>query len=444
VTGFDIVIGNPPYVKEATNKAAFDGLKSHLIYQGKMDLWYIFGYLSMNLAKDETGISCVIATNNWVTNDGASKFRNYILQNSKLIKFDDFGDFKVFVSAGIQTMIYLLKRSSDIKKYQVKYSRIKNSGIKRELVLDFLSSEYDFENENWKKRLIEFCSEEYIDKYISFENSSVLEKMIAAANFKFRDEEIFSGIDVLQDFVTKNHLTKISDDSVKVGAGIFVIRDGELDFTTWNENEKRKIKPFYTTSEINRYLSVKNNNYWIIYSDRELFQNIDDYPNIKRHLLKFKQIMTSVNAPFGLHRSREESIFKGDKILSIRKCSEPSFILADFDTYVSRAFLIIQTNRINLKFATAILNSKAIKYWLRVKGKMQGNNYQIDKEPLLNIPLIVPKDTIQFEILVDQILLARENDSDCVITDLEGKIDKHVYKLYNLTENEIKLIESSI
>ncbi|PIZ05843.1 MAG: restriction endonuclease subunit M, partial [Flavobacteriales bacterium CG_4_10_14_0_8_um_filter_32_5] len=41
--GFDAVIGNPPYIKEYTNRQAFDGLHAHYCYQGKMDLWYFFG-----------------------------------------------------------------------------------------------------------------------------------------------------------------------------------------------------------------------------------------------------------------------------------------------------------------------------------------------------------------------------------------------------------------
>ena len=41
--GFDVVIGNPPYIKEAINKNAFDGLRKSDCYQGKMDLWYLFG-----------------------------------------------------------------------------------------------------------------------------------------------------------------------------------------------------------------------------------------------------------------------------------------------------------------------------------------------------------------------------------------------------------------
>ena len=75
--GFDVIIGNPPYVKEATNKNAFDGLHDDKCYQGKMDLWYFFGSLAIEIIKKEEGLIGYIAPNNWITNDGASKFREY-------------------------------------------------------------------------------------------------------------------------------------------------------------------------------------------------------------------------------------------------------------------------------------------------------------------------------------------------------------------------------
>jgi len=74
--GFDIVVGNPPYVKEDIGKNAFNGLHQHLCYQGKMDLWYFFGWLALTISKKEFAYISFIAPNNWITNDGASKFRN--------------------------------------------------------------------------------------------------------------------------------------------------------------------------------------------------------------------------------------------------------------------------------------------------------------------------------------------------------------------------------
>ncbi len=107
--GFDCIIGNPPYIKEFVNKSAFDGLHSSPYYQGKMDIWTMFACMSIDLLKDNSTMS-FIAPNNWVTNAGASIFRDKILNEGELITFIDFGDYKVFEDAGIQTMIYVFKK----------------------------------------------------------------------------------------------------------------------------------------------------------------------------------------------------------------------------------------------------------------------------------------------------------------------------------------------
>src|SRR3989338_8880334 len=65
--GFDVVIGNPPYIKEFVSKDAFDELHSNPYYQGKMDIWTMFACMSIDLLK-ENGLLGFIAPNNWVTN----------------------------------------------------------------------------------------------------------------------------------------------------------------------------------------------------------------------------------------------------------------------------------------------------------------------------------------------------------------------------------------
>lgn len=74
---------------------------------------------------------------------------------------------------------------------------------------------------------------------------------------------------------------------------------------------------------------------------------------------------------------------------------------------------------------------------------MQGNNYQIDKEPLLNIPISVVTEGLQKPIinLVDQILNAKNANPQVNTIVLEREIDQRVYKLYDLTDKEIKIVE---
>ena len=75
---------------------------------------------------------------------------------------------------------------------------------------------------------------------------------------------------------------------------------------------------------------------------------------------------------------------------------------------------------------------------------MQGTNYQIDKEPLLAIPLTMPAFEQQAPVieLVNQILDIKHTDPVADISALENEIDQLVYALYGLTEEEIATVEN--
>ena len=174
---------------------------------------------------------------------------------------------------------------------------------------------------------------------------------------------------------------------------------------------------------------------------------MNDFPILKSHIDQFKTILTSDNKPYGLHRSRNECFFKGEKIISQRKCPVyPIFSYCNFDSYITQTYFIIQTARWNMKFLTGILNSKLIAFWLKHKGKMQGSNYQVDKEPLLSIPLPNPAlldNSIESQIisLVENIITTKESNCSYDISNFEVEIDNLVYKLYDLTEEEIAIVE---
>ena len=436
--GFDIVVGNPPYVKEDIGKNAFNGLHQHLCYQGKMDLWYFFGWLALTISKKESAYISFIAPNNWITNDGASKFRNKINDCATIFEYIDFNNFMIFEEAQIQTMIYIMKNDNKLEKYKFKYSKILNNKIAKEEIMHFLQK---LENNNFEYFDVDINRVDYKDKLFNFnseKNRNVLNKIKANANFYLKKEEIFSGIDIGQDFINAKSLEILGDD-FKIGDGIFNLSEEEYNSYNFFNNEKEIIKPFYTTKEVNRYYFNKKNKYWVIYTTSKFKnpQEIIDSPNIKKHLDKFSKVITSDNKPYGLHRARNEEIFKGEKILSIRKHERPAFSYVTLDTYVNRTFNIIKTDRVNLKYLLVLLNSKLTKFWLKEKGKMQGNIFQVDITPITSIPLIiVSKDQEAFISLSEKMLsLNRE------LQDLSQKFQRMLLRKFDLEKLSTKLQE---
>ena len=439
--GFDIVIGNPPYIKEYENRDAFNGFREMSpYYMGKMDLWYGFACSSIDILKPY-GVLCFIATNNWVTNAGALLLRNKIIEDTQILQMIDFGNYMVFEdSASIQTMIMLFSRSKDKQIYCFDYRRLTESKPIQNDAINLLNS-------SQKEAIYLFPQidrKDKINKTLTFnseEKDVVLSHMMLDADY-LNKKEATNGIHPHYDFVNKKIASKHTD--VMVGEGIFGLSIQEKESLNLTSDEQELVKPYYNTNQIKRYYTLKRNTEWLIYTDSSYknAESMNGFPHLKAHLDRFKNIITSDNKPYGLHRAREERFFKGEKIVSLRKCvGRPSFSYSDFDAYVSATFYVIKTNRYDMKYLTGLLNSKLIAFWLRNKGKMQGDNYQIDKEPLLSIPLKKAKDEKLISNLVNSIIVLLEVNPLADTSALENQIDFLVYHLYGLTYDEVLIVD---
>jgi adenine-specific DNA-methyltransferase len=444
--GFNIVIGNPPYIKEYTDRHAFDGLRNSPYYKGKMDVWYLFACIGMDFTKANNGILTFIATNNWVTSFGASKLRDKIINYSKIIELNDFGNYKIFENADIQTMIMILKNDQSQNEYRFSYSKIIAELPTQEDVEQVLQKQQTINNYilhpilnrvKQSGRYLVFAPEKY---------ESVLEKILSCSNFQLLVSEIRQGIVAPQDFLNQDGFDKLNNDNLTIGDGIFTLTTKEFTNIEWNSNELDIIKPFYTSKQIKKYWTNNINELWVIYTSSDFNSKnlnkkipaikISDYPNIKSHLDQYERIITSVNKPYGLHRSRDMNLFEGEKILALRKCQkEPIFSYSNFPCYVSQSYNIIKTDRVNYKYLLAILNSKLVKFWLKFKGKMQGNNYQIDIEPMLSIPIRLIHNIDPIIILVNMILFCKEKEMNLELEPyyaeyFEQVIDGIVFEIY--------------
>ncbi len=455
---FDIILGNPPYVKEYTNREIFEIVKKTDMakyYQGKMDFWYLFTCKALDLLK-EGGIHSYIAQNNWVTSMGASILRNKILEDSKIISFFDFNDFRVFKEAGIQTMVFVLEKGKTNHAYSVDYYKIIDKNISKEELANYLITKKD--GNKIQKFKAKINPIELKDKSIVFVNNEmkeIFEKMKKADIFYLTEKEITNGLQVQQEYINKKHL-EVLGEGFKIGEGVFVISDSEKNKLNLSSKDEELIRPLFTPSEIDRYKVNNKNKYWVIYTSSK-FKNpseIKPYPKIKEHLDKFRKIITTDFKPYGIHRTRIENFFKGEKIISIRKCQIPSFSFVNFDSYVNQVYYVIKTNRINMKFLTGLLNSKLIYFWLYHNGKKQGEQLQIDRDPLVEIPIIKleNKEIIELVDFITELNRKLENlkldkEKELIKSQIEAsekKIDRIVYDLYGLSEGDRRIIKNSL
>jgi adenine-specific DNA-methyltransferase len=444
VNSFDIVIGNPPYIKEFTSKKSFDGIRESPYYQGKMDLWYLFACQGIDYLKEKTGVLSFIATNNWVTNSGASILRKKVLEDTQILKLIDFGSYMIFDTASIQTMIMVFSKNKCSSSYQFDYRRLSGSNPRLDDVVGLLNG-VKADNAFFIEAKLD--PETYKNKSLVFNQSDseeLLNRIKGKANF-FLDpkKEVAQGIVAPQDSLSKKSAEVLGGD-LKIGSGIFVLSNDEVKALGLTTQEMNLLKPYYTTTELDKFSKIKDNSYWIIYTDSSYKnpKSMDKYQKLKNHLDDYRDVITSDNKPYGLHRSRDVNFFTGEKIISRRKTPEPHFTLTNFDCYVSQTFNVIKTSRVNMKFLTGLLNSKLMFYWLKHKGKKQGEMLQVDKEPLMDLPICIPSDYSPYIKLVDRILELRASSSDS--SGLEKELDQKIYDLYELSVDEVEGLEKSL
>ncbi len=424
--GFDVVIGNPPYFKENDDKRRFDGLRELECYQGKMDVWYLFACIGIDLLRHE-GILSYIATNNWITNAGASKLRNKIIKNTKLIEFIDFHDFMVFESASIQTMVMLLRKDEKPAKYQTKIAKVK-PGFNRSDLYQLQSGSID-KIDTIDIYTTEINRGELVDVPFRFNTEDIgviLEQIRCSGNFTIRKNEVAQGIVPNPDKVNARNIKQFSPEvtrerGISIGDGVFVLRLDEADVIDGKDREY--LKPVYEPVDIERY-AKREPRLLILYIKKGEFDP-GQHPSIINHLSRYREIMEARRENkngkieyYHLHWPRDESFFKsGPKILVPRKCGKPVFHYTEDPAYVMLSMNVIKSSRIDLGCLSAILNSSVVAFWLRYAGSMQGANYQIDTAPLMSIPIAKPKENDRvLSLLVTLLRLANKYTFD------EGKV----------------------
>ncbi|MFH5281708.1 Eco57I restriction-modification methylase domain-containing protein, partial [Campylobacter jejuni] len=346
--GFDLIIGNPPYIKENDNKDLFTNTKKLRTYQGKMDIWYHFVGRGFDMLKNN-GYLAFIATNNWITNSGAKKLRNIVLEESQILSLVDFSSFMVFDSASIQTMIMQFQKIKPPKNYEFHFSKITTQTPIYDDAINLLKNEKTQNNEILK---INLTPKKFIDKTLNFTKSDY--------------EELFNKIQKYGKFYLEE--SEVAQGIVPAIDEAFVIKDKNV----FSKNEQCFIKEYYTGLS-GKFYSSFTDKYLIYLSNKNYSGNLDDLPNLKQHFQKYKEILKeskikykTPNKPyFYLHREREEKFFKKgeEKIISQVRCIEPIFVYSNENFYGSRALFFIQTCRINLKYLTGVLNSKLIAFW---------------------------------------------------------------------------------
>lgn len=440
---FDIVTGNPPYMGNKGNKEIFRGIKNSYLgkyYKGQMDLFYIFFHLGIDILK-KGGLLNYITTSYFLTATGAVKLREHIKKDCNIVKFIDFNEVNIFENEkGQHNLITLLeKRNGNIRKCEtvsVKESVADNSIGLVMLENKVISNQNDVFDD--KTNYI------YLYGLKGTKESEILNKISQGSVLLSDIALIKAGIGITVAKATKKYINNFPELNLKLNEGIFVVTKEES-----IKLEKDKVKSFVKNSDIQHYTYSLNKDKLIYLTKND---DLDNYPNLKKHMFRFKKILDDQIIKYeefftwyALHRPRTQDIFESsEKIIVPYRAKKNYFAFSTEPLYAGRDVLYILKNNknISLKYLLGLLNSRLYYFWLYNRGKRKGNILELIAQPLSEIPIkIVSKDVQKpIELLVNEIIESKTLGKDT--KDLEEHLNKLIYDLYGINQEEIQVIEN--
>jgi hypothetical protein len=439
------VIGNPPYIRQEAFSAIKDYLKdNYRIYQSLADLLTYFIELSYNILKQNGTFQFIVSSKFTRANYGHT-LRNFLAEKTQITHFIDFGGVPIFDEATVDASIlgYTKKTSDDHN--QLILREIK----KGDRILD------DF-NQYISAKAILYPNKALTENTWSFENPQTLSlvRKIEKVGIPLKDWDITINFGIKSGY----NEAFIIDESIR---NRLITADPKSD---------EIIKPLLRGRDIQKFLADKIKN-WIIYIPwhfpLHLTENITgvsedaeiqfkcNFPAIYDWLLSHKSELKNRNLAetgiryewYALQRfgSNYWQDFRKNKIVWKRIGSLLRFCYDETGAYCLDSTCIATGEKV--KFLCAVLNSKLCNSELfRIAPKTGTGDLIISVQALEPLRVPFPKKEQEDAILkvFDQILSFKKSDPAINTSDLESEIDRLVYQLYGLTEEEIRIVENLI
>ena len=446
--GFDAVIGNPPYVRQESLKEFKEYFKSkYEVYHGTADLYVYFIEKSIKLLNPNGYFSFIVA-NKWFRANYGKPLRKW-LKDQNINEIIDFGDLSVFQGATTYPAIIRFSKGTAQDKFRVtNVLDLKFNSLTEYVEDNYFEYEKKFLDDNgWN--LVDSKIIELIKKIKS--NNVSLEE--------YTNTKIFRGL-----------LTGLNK--------AFVIDEETRNNLIQNDPKSAEIiKPFLAGKEIKRYAPLKPKDYLIFfpkgwtnnhYNGKDSWSFIkNQYPFIAEYLSQFKE-------------EAMRRYDQGDYWWELRACDYykefefPKIMLPDISLrgnfsldeegakYCVNTAYIIGSNE---KYLLGILNSKLITFIYQSMSSTYRGGYlrfiyqYLTQLPIRTIDFDNPDDVAKHDKMVQlvesMLELNKKVHADGISTqekkmlqkqiDITDKqIDQLVYQLYDLTEEEIKVVEGGV
>ena len=442
--GFDIVIGNPPYVRqEGLGKYKKYFSKNFKVYNGTSDLYTYFIEKGVSLLR-EGGLFSYIVANKWMRSKYGTNLRDW-LTTQGIQEIVDFGDLPIFKEATTYPCIIRIQKG----QYNDYFKASKVSSMEFKNLKNYVTDN-SFE--------VKIASLDTNGWLLSNETSHVLMRKLSSTSEplgKYINNRIFYGIKTgLNEAFIINKQTK----------DIMVMEDGK---------NTKLIKPFLMGRDVKRYFPLTKKKYILMIPNgwtRSMAKEapdkwkwlLENYPSVADHLEKFKL-------------QAKQRWDHGEFWWELRPCDylqefeKPKIILSDislrgnFTLDIEGNFYCGNTGYIigsDDKYLLGILNSKLITWYYRnISSTYRGGYLRFIYQYLVRLPIMKASDKERQTLsdLVDNMLALKLRYSkiesnftdekkrlDLELSELDSRIDRFVYKLYGLTEKDIAMIENDL
>lgn len=392
--GFDIVVGNPPYIGMKGHADIFDVVKLSSIgkrfFSGKMDYLYFFFHLGLDLLK-KNGVLSLITTNYWPTASFAKKLVEDLHVRASILKIINFNEVQIFDSAaGQHNMITFATRGHSDSSAEV--VNVKNS-LRGKVSVEELSQILEGTHDS---AVVTKTPQEQLFKngtlVLSGTDGSPIDSILdhlQASSYKLGNfAQINQGVVTGVNYISAGHVKKYNLEPKLEGTGVFVLSKTELKDLKLSEEEAKIVRPYFKNSDISRWTTNTEPEKYIIFADKRQ-KNLEGRPAVQAHLDRFAEIIenSSDNAPY-LHRPRSID-FDGPKIVAPQRSRLNTFGYNDVpwcgttDVY----FITAKAGSLNLFTLLGLLNSDLYLAWLYLRGKRKGEMMELFQMPLVELPL---------------------------------------------------------
>jgi len=395
--GFDIVIGNPPYIefKKLDALLKIEYSKYYKTAKGKYDIFGLFIEQSENILKNN-GIHCYINPTTFMMKDFGDTIREIINNDFKVIEIIDFADYQIFETAITYTGIFLFKKEKS-SNYDFFYQKLNgNTKVKEKRRL--------FENKK---------SSEYKEVSIIKENK------LSEISWIFGNSTNAFIMENIEKNPSLKEFTKYTFQGIASGKDeVFYLKKEEIERLNL---EIDLFQPLLKGKDVNKY-NIKWNNYYVIYPynletnkvycEEELsksFPNSYKYFVERKHLLSGRPYFDKSNKLwFELWNERNFLKFKQTKIVNAEIAPENRFQI-DYDgffgnTKVFSTVLKDEYDNLYLNFL-GLLNSKLLNYYhKKIASPKAGGFYDYKTQFIQKYPIKLPDNKSILDLLVSFIL----------------------------------------